>query len=218
MSGLYDGLLDLASVAVLALGVAALWRRDVRALIGLLRAQGVALALVATVAALSGHDVALGATAALVLVVKAGAVPWVLGRVATRDPGAREGAPLINVPSSLVLAVALVGLAVVVGAPLARLSSGHGAALAPLGLATVLVGYLVLVTRRRALSQIVGLLIIDNGVALVTFLLTSGVPLVIELGGSLDVLLVVVVSATLVGAMRARIGAEELEGLEGLRD
>ncbi len=218
MSGLDDGLLDLASVAVLALGVAALWRRDVRALIGLLRAQGVALALVASVEALAGHDVALGATAALVLAVKAVAVPWVLGRVAASDPGAREGAPLINVPSSLVLAAALVGLAVVVGAPLARLSSGHAAALAPLGLATVLVGYLVLVTRRRPLSQIVGLLIIDNGVALVTFLLTSGVPLVIELGGSLDVLLVVVVSTTLVGAMRARIGAEELDELEGLRD
>ncbi|HQU25775.1 MAG TPA: hypothetical protein PLS29_01950 [Acidimicrobiales bacterium] len=218
MNGLDDGLLDLASVAVLALGVAALWRRDVRALIGLLRAQGVALALVASVEALSAHDVGLGATAVLVLALKAGAVPWVLGRVAARDPGAREGAPLINVPSSLVLAAALVGLAVVTGAPLARLSSGHAAALAPLGLATALVGYLVLVTRRRPLSQIVGLIIIDNGVALVTFLLTSGVPLIIELGGSLDVLLVVVVSATLVGAMRARIGADELDELEELRD
>ncbi len=70
--------------------------------------------------------------------------------------------------------------------------------LVPIGVATVLVGYFMLVTRRRAVSQIVGLLLVDNGIALVTFLLTAGVPLIVELGSALDVLLVVVVLQVLV--------------------
>ena len=218
MSGVAGAVIDLAAVAVLVVGVAGLWRRDLRALVGLLRIQGMALALVAAATAATQHDVGLAVTAVLVVVVKAGIVPTLLGRVARADPGARESAPLINVPSSLVLAAALVGLAVVVGAPLHALDPGRAAALAPLGLATVLVGYLLLVTRRRALSQVVGLLVIDNGVALMTFLLTAGVPLIVELGGSLDVLLVVVVLRALLGTMRARLGNVAIDELRELHD
>ncbi len=218
MTGLAGAVIDLAAVAVLVIGVAGLWRRDLRALVGLLRIQGIALALVAASTAATQHDVGLGVTAVLVVVVKAGVVPTLLGRVARSDPGARESAPFINVPSSLVLAAALVGLAVVVGAPLHALAPGRAAALAPLGLATVLTGYLLLVTRRRALSQVVGLLVIDNGVALMTFLLTAGVPLIVELGGSLDVLLVVVVLRALLGTMRARLGNVALDELRELHD
>ncbi len=218
MTGLAGAVIDLAAVAVLVIGVAGLWRRDLRALVGLLRIQGIALALVAAATAATQHDVGLGVTAVLVVVVKAGVVPTLLGRVARSDPGARESAPFINVPSSLVLAAALVGLAVVVGAPLHALAPGRAAALAPLGLATVLTGYLLLVTRRRALSQVVGLLVIDNGVALMTFLLTAGVPLIVELGGSLDVLLVVVVLRALLGTMRARLGNVALDELRELHD
>lgn len=218
MRGLGDGLTDLAAVAVLAVAVAGLWRRDVRALVGLLRLQGWALALVAAVGAVRGRDVGLGVTAVLVLAIKGGVVPALLGRVSRRDPGAREGAPLINVPASLVVAAALVGLAVVVGAPLHSLDPSASTSLAPLGLATVLCGYLLLVTRRRALSQVVGLLVVDNGVALTTFLLTSGVPLVVELGGTLDVLLVVVVIRALLGTMRERLGGIDLDGLSELAD
>ncbi|MGC8499161.1 MAG: hypothetical protein ACP5OV_06675 [Acidimicrobiales bacterium] len=218
MTGVAGAVIDLAAVAVLVIGVAGLWRRDLRALVGLLRIQGIALALVAAATAATQHDVGLGVTAVLVVVVKAGVVPTLLGRVARSDPGAREGAPFINVPSSLVLAAALVGLAMVVGAPLHALAPGRAAALAPLGLATVLAGYLLLVTRRRALSQVVGLLVIDNGVALMTFLLTAGVPLIVELGGSLDVLLVVVVLRALLGTMRARLGNVALDELRELHD
>ena len=57
----------------------------------------------------------------------------------------------------------------------------------------MLLGFFMLATRRKAVSQIIGLLLVDNGVALVAFLLTAGVPLLVELGASLDVLLVVVV-------------------------
>jgi hydrogenase-4 component E len=64
----------------------------------------------------------------------------------------------------------------------------------------------------------VGLLLVDNGIALVTFLLTAGVPLVVELGAALDVLLVVVVLQVLVVNIRNEVGSSELDQLKELHD
>ncbi len=213
-----DAWLDLAAVGVLGVGVAALWRREVSALVGLLRLQGLALAAVAGLTALAQRDGVLGATALVVLVVKVLIVPSLLHRSLGHGEAQRESEPLVNVPSSLVVAGVLVGLAILSGTALGQLSARASVSLAPLGLATVLVGYFLLVTRRRAVSQIVGLLIVDNGVALTAFLLTAGVPLIIELGGSLDVMLVVVVAYAVLARLRHVVGDVELDRLRELRD
>jgi hydrogenase-4 component E len=76
----------------------------------------------------------------------------------------------------------------------------------------------MLVTRRQAVSKVVGLILVDNGIALITFLLTSGVPLIVELGSSLDVLLVVVVLQFLVIHMGERLRRSELDHMSELRD
>jgi hydrogenase-4 component E len=76
----------------------------------------------------------------------------------------------------------------------------------------------MLVTRRRAVSKVVGLILVDNGIALVTFLLTSGVPLIVELGSSLDVLLVVVVLQFLVINMGEQLRRSELDQMKELHD
>ena len=88
----------------------------------------------------------------------------------------------------------------------------------PIGIALVLIGFLLLVTRRRALSQLVGFLLIDNGIAAVAFLTAGGVPLVVELGASLDVLLVVLILQVLRGRMRVKFGDTDLTELTELRD
>jgi hydrogenase-4 component E len=119
------------------------------------------------------------------------------------------------VPASLVFASALIVLSYVVSSNITALAPSVATRLVPIGIATVLVGYFMLVTRRRAVSQIVGLLLVDNGIALVTFLLTAGVPLVVELGAALDVLLVVVV---LVVNIRNQRGSSELDQLKELHD
>jgi hydrogenase-4 component E len=90
--------------------------------------------------------------------------------------------------------------------------------LAVQGTALGIIGFFMLATRRKAVSQIVGLLLIDNGIALATFLLTAGVPLLVEFGAALDVLLVVVVLRVLATTMRARFGPFDLDQLRELRD
>jgi len=211
-------MVQLAAGVVLVGAVLALWRRDLRALVSVLALQGAALATLAAVLAIHASDVGLGLVAGVILLAKAIVIPNLLARVVRRDPGSRETAPLVNVPASLVSAAVLVVVSYLVAGRLTALFPDPLTRLAPLGLATVLIGFFVLVTRRKAVSQIVGLLLIDNGVALTAFLLTAGVPLLAELGASLDVLLVVVVLRVLATAMRARLGQLDLDQLRELHD
>lgn len=209
---------ELAAGLVLAGAVLALWRKDLRSLIVVLSVQGVSLAALAGVLAVHDGDPGLGVVAGVVLVAKGLVIPGLLARVVRADPRSRETAPLVNVPASLVTAAILVVLSYLVAGRLTALFPDALTRLAPMGLATVLIGFFVLVTRRKAVSQIVGLLLVDNGIALVAFLLTAGVPLLVELGASMDVLLVVVVLQVLATTMRARFGHIDLDQLRELHD
>ncbi len=211
-------MLELASGAVLVCAILTLWRSDLHAITSILSLQGVSLGVVAGALAAHTHDGALAATAAVVLVVKGSVIPMLIRQVVRRVPGGRETSPLINVPASLVGASFLIVLAYLASSKITALSSAAATRLAPIGVATVLVGFLVLVTRRKTVSQIIGLLLIDNGVALVAFLLTAGVPLVVELGVSLDVLLVVAVLRVLATSMGTVSGAFDLDKMQELHD
>lgn len=210
--------LGLAAGTVLACAVVTLWRRDLRAIVAVLALQGIALGVTAGVLAISSGDIGLGITAALVLAAKGLIVPALLRRVVRGDPGSRETAPLVNVPASLLAAAALIVIAYLASGPITALAPGTPARLAPIGVATVLIGFFMLATRRKAVSQITGLLLADNGVALAAFLLTAGVPVLVELGASLDVLLAVVVLRVLATRMRSRFGPFDLDQLRELHD
>ena len=81
-----------------------------------------------------------------------------------------------------------------------------------------LVGFFVLVTRRKAVSQVVGFLLLENGIALVALLGTSGVGLTVEMGAALDVLLAVLVLQILTTRMRAKFGNLDLDQMQELHD
>jgi hydrogenase-4 component E len=214
----YVGALELCAGGVLVCALMTLWRRQVRSIVAMLRLQGVALALVAAVLALHERDLGLALTALLVLIVKGGVAPELLRRVVRHDSRSRETTPLVNVPSSLVSGAVLIVIAYVVSVKIIAVAPSVATRLVPLGIATLLVGYFLLVTRRRAVSQIVGLLLVDNGIALATLLLTAGVPLIVELGSSLDVLLVVVVLRVLATSVSDRLGSFDLDEMKELHD
>ncbi|WP_045878656.1 hypothetical protein [Pseudofrankia sp. DC12] len=130
----------------------------------------------------------------------------------------REAAPLVSTTVSLLLTAALTVLAYAVSRPLVRLDPSPATHAAPAALAVTLIGLLVLTTRRRAVSQVIGFLTLDNGIAALAFLLTSGVPLVVELGASLDLLLAVLVVAALTGRMRTKFGGTDLAELQELHE
>jgi hydrogenase-4 component E len=85
-------------------------------------------------------------------------------------------------------------------------------------LAVVLTGVFVMVSRRRAMSQVTGFLLVDNGIAATAFLTTAGVPLVVELGASLDIVFAVLVLQIVAGRLRIAIGGADLDDMQELRD
>jgi hydrogenase-4 component E len=82
----------------------------------------------------------------------------------------------------------------------------------------VFIGVFLLVARRKALSQIIALLVLDNGIDAVAFLATLGVPFVVELGASLDVLVALVILGVLTGRMYAKFGGSDLDDLRELHE
>lgn len=212
------GVPGLAAGTVLACAVVTLWRRDLRAIIAVLAVQGIALGVTAGALAVRAHDTGLGVTAAMVLAAKGLVIPALLRRVVRGDPESRETAPLVNVPASLLAAAVLIVVAYLSSGPVTTLAPGTVSRFAAAGVATVLIGFFMLATRRKAVSQIVGLLLVDNGVALAGFLLTGGVPVLVEFGASLDVLLVVAVLQVLATRMRSRFGPFDLDQLRELHD
>jgi len=219
MSGtMYVQLLDLVCGGVLLTTVLALWRRELAAIVRLLVAQGVLIAALAALLGVRESSGELYLAALGVLVLKAFVLPAVLRRVLAESGEARETEPLVNVTASLLAAALLTLLAYWLSGPLVALAPSPATRALPVGLAVLLMGFFMLVTRRRALSQVVGFLLLDNGIATTAFLATAGVPLVVELGVSLDVLLVVLVLQIVVARMRLTFGRTDLDELRELRD
>jgi hydrogenase-4 component E len=214
----FSSSLTLGVGAVLVCGVAVLWLSAIRSVIRAISVQGIALGCVAVLLGVHLHDPALIATAAVVIVVKGVAIPMLLRHVTGGQPLARETRPLVNVPASLVVSAALIFLAFARTRGIARFVGTTAGTLVPVGFATLLVGFFVLVARRRPIFQMIGLLLVDNGIALVAFLVTAGVPFLIELGVSLDVLLGVVVLGVLAVRLRTDFGDLDLDALQELHD
>lgn len=215
----YVQLLDLACGGLLLTSVLVLWRRELAVIIRVFALQGLALTVLVGVLAAHQRSVDLWAVAAGVLVLRAGVLPYLLRRaLAGAGEARRETRPLVNVAASLLAAAVLTLLAYTVSQPLVHLAPSAATQAIPVGMTVVLIGFFVLVTRRRALSQLVGFLLMDNGITAVGFLTTAEVGLIVELGVSLDVLLAVLVLQVLTARMRETFGDTDLDELRELRD
>lgn len=217
-SALYLQLLYLLCGGLLLSSVLMLWRRQLSAIVGLLTVQGVLLAGLPALLGARDGGAELFVVAGGVLLLKAGLLPAVLRRVLADSGGAREAQPLVNVPASLLAAALLTLLAYAVSRPLVELDPTPTTQAVPVGMVMVLLGFFMLVTRRRALSQVAGFLLLDNGIAATAFLVTAGVPLVVELAVSMDLLLVVLVLQVLTARLLTTFGDTDIDELRELRD
>ncbi|MFD7842243.1 hypothetical protein ACFV4K_04805 [Nocardia sp. NPDC059764] len=215
----YVSVLDFAAGGLVLAAVFVVWRRDLRAITRLLAVQGVALAVIPFVQGLHRGDLALIVVGVVVLGLRAVALPLLLARVAGAERREyREATPLVNTASSLLVAAVLTVVALAVTRPLVALELGSETAAVPAAFAVVLIALFVMATRRHAISQAAGFLMLDNGIAATAFLLTAGVPLIVELGVSLDVFFAVAVIGVLTGRLRRAFGGADLDQLRELHD
>ncbi|MCE5289286.1 MAG: hypothetical protein LLG14_08575 [Nocardiaceae bacterium] len=215
----FTSLIDLAAGGLLLTAALIVWSHELPAIVRLLGLQGVCLALIPIVRGLYEQDRALVFVGVVVLALRALALPWLLARAVGAEPDDQhESKPLVNTTASLLIVSALTISGFAVGQPLVELEPGPTANAAPAALAVVLIALFVMVTRRNAISQAAGFLMLDNAIAGTAFLLTAGVPLIVELGASLDVLFAVIVIGVLTGRLRRSFGNADLDGLQELHE
>jgi hydrogenase-4 component E len=184
--------------AMLLTVLVVLWRRHIPAYISAFRWQSIALAGVAAAVAWHEQEVELFAVAALMLLFKGALVPRLLQRMAARFPATQELQPLVNTEMSLLVSGFLAIAAYEVSRPLTAVVNLPTRGGLPIALAVILISLFIVVSRRKPMTQIVAFLMLENGIALLALLGAYGVPLVVELGVFLDVLLGVLVMQALV--------------------
>ncbi|BBZ50729.1 hypothetical protein H7H82_23540 [Mycobacterium heidelbergense] len=215
-------LVDLAAGGLILAAVLVVWRRDLVAIVRLLACQGVALAAIPVLRGAYDGDAALIGVGVAVLVLRAAVLPRLLSRAFGAEPRThqtrREATPLVNTATSLLITAVLTLAAFAATRPLVNLQPAASTTAVPAATSVVLIALFVMVTRRHAVSQAAGFLMLDNGIAATAFLLTAGVPLIVELGASLDVLFAVLVIGVLTGRLSRTFGGADLDALQELHD
>ena len=207
----------LGSSLVLLMGFMLLWRRGVLAYVNAFAWQSMALAGVTLVVAHYGQRRDLYWVAILLVVVKGLAIPWLLRRMEQRFRTERELEPYVNTATSLVLAGLLVLVGYGISRPLVALSRLPTRGGMPLAMGLILVSLFVLVSRKKAITQVIGFLMLENGLALLAVLGTYGVPLIVELGVFLDALLGFLVMQIFVYRIHETFESIDVERLRELR-
>jgi hydrogenase-4 component E len=215
---LYQQLLATTTGLLLLTAVLQVWGRSTVRAIGLLVAQGIALSgLVLTVGLHAGEASAV-LVAGLLLVVKAVVMPWAMFRSARLIGVTREHSSRVNPAVELIGAAGLTLLAYAVSGPILGNRVDVASQAVPVGVSLVLLGFWQLLVRGSAITQLVGFLMLDNGIATISFLTSGGLPLVVELGATLDVLLVVLILGVLVVRLQAEQGHIDISELRELHD
>ncbi len=208
----YD-LSHLLGGAVLLLSFVLLYQRRIGAVINAFATQGTLLAMAAAWAAYAQGAPGLYLTALLAFVVKGVLIPAALHRLVRELNLHRTVESALGVGLSMTAGVALVGLCILATLPAtegARLLSRETLALA---MSVVLLGMLMMITRRNAISQVIGLLSLENGLILAA-IGVAGMPLVVELSTAALVLMIAVVAGVFAFQIRERFDTLDTGSLE----
>jgi hydrogenase-4 component E len=183
--------------------------------------QSFLLAGIANTIAYFNHAPHLYLAAGLMLVLKAVLLPEVLRRLVTRVGIRQEIEPFVNVPVSVIISGLLTLLAYVISEPLQAApvtgAAGLGRNTLPVAIALFLIGFFMMINRRKALTQVLALLSLENGLFLAAISLTYGMPMVVELGIFFDVLVAVMILAILVYRIRETFDSMDISRLSRLK-
>lgn len=211
-------LINLFAAVILLLAFAMLAQRRVLPLINLFALQGLALAASTVVAAISTGQHHLYWSAGLTLLLKALLLPWILHRLVRRLHVKWEVESLINVPTTLLVGIGLVIIAFNVALPISQLSHTITRGTLGIALAVVMLAFLMMITRTKAIPQVVGFLAMENGLFLAATSATYGMPMVVELGIALDVLVGAIILGVFFFQIRDQFDSLDIRHMERLKD
>jgi hydrogenase-4 component E len=188
MAPLSQQLVNLLAAALLLIAFAMLSQRRVLSLIRLFAWQGVALAISTVVVAHSMNQPHLYISAVITVGLKVLFLPWFLHRLIDRLNVRWDVETLINIPATMLVGIGLVIFAFALASPISEMASTITRSTLGIALASVLLSFLMMIVRRKAVPQVIGFLALENGLFFAATSATYGMPLVVEMGVALDVL------------------------------
>lgn len=203
-----------ALALVSAFGILAM--RTLHLVVRAYAAQSLFLGLAALIMGLGGGGRHLVGLAVFAILIKAAVIPWFLFRVMEDVRIKREADPFVGYPLSMIWGVGLALLSYAVVEPISMGDPFAGRAFA-LALTLMQLGLWLMVGRRKALTQVVGLLVVENGIFVAALATSFGMPMVVELGLAFDLLVAVVVLGLLIFRIQSTYSSISTENLDRLK-
>jgi hydrogenase-4 component E len=211
-------LINLLAAVLLLLAFAMLAQRRVLTLIDLFAAQGLALACSTGIVAYATGQPHLYWSTGLTLVLKVVLLPWILHRLIRELDVRWDVEGLINIPMTMLIGIVLVVFSFNLAFPIAQLANTVTRATIGIAMASVMLSFLMMITRRKAIPQVIGFLSMENGLFFAATSATYGMPMVVELGIALDVLVAMLILGVFFFQIREQFDSLDLKHLEQLKE
>jgi hydrogenase-4 component E len=215
---LWAQLINLLAAVLLLLAFAMLAQRRVFTLINLYAAQGFALASSTAIVAWATGQPHLYGSAALTLILKVALLPWLLHRLVQKLDVRWDVEGLLNIPTTMLIGIVLVVFAFNLAAPIEQLASTITRSTLGIAMASVMLAFLMMITRRKAIPQVIGFLAMENGLFFAATSATYGMPMVVELGIALDVLVGMLILGVFFFQIREQFDSLDLKHMEKLKE
>jgi hydrogenase-4 component E len=209
--------INLISFLVVGIAILLIVRRDLAGQVRLFSLQSLVLSGLAITIATYAGSIELLVVGVVLAIVKVVIVPRVMRR-AVRKIGLEQAvSPYLGTAPALVVCGLLVMIAFYVMAPITASNPLPTAGATPLAFAAILIGFFVTLIRRRALTQILGFLMLENGIFLLALLITYGVPFIVEVGVFLDLLVAVLIMEIFVYRIKENFDSNEVRQMRKLK-
>lgn len=218
MNALLTQFVNLLGALLLILAFGMIAQRRILSLIHLFTLQGATLVLATAVVGYVTHQPHLYISAALTFVLKVLVIPWLLHRLIERLDIRWELETLINIPTTMLIGIIVVIFAFNLALPISPLSSTLASGTLGIALACVMLSFLMMITRAKAVPQVIGFLSMENGLFFAATSATHGMPMVVELGIALDVLIGVLILGVFMFQIREQFDSLDIRHLEKLKE
>jgi hydrogenase-4 component E len=211
-------LLNACAALLLLLAFAMLSQRRIVMLVNLLALQGAVLCTATLLIAWRTGESHLYVSALLTLGLKVVFLPWLLRRLIRRLGVYWDTEPMANIGSTMLVGLLIVIFAFGLAQPISALANTSTKSSVGVAIAVILLAFLTMITRKKAMSQIIGFLSMENGLFFAAMSTTYGMPMVVELGVALDVLVAMLVLGVFFFQIRERFESLDLHHLESLKE
>ena len=218
IGSLLSQLVNVLGAVLLLLAFAMISQRRILSLIHLYTLQGATLVIATAVVGHLTLQPHLYVSALLTLALKVVLIPVLLHRLIDRLDVRWDTETLINIPTTMIVGILLVIFAFNLALPIAQLSSSIARGSLGIALACVLLSFLMMITRAKAVPQVIGFLSMENGLFFAATSATYGMPMVVELGIALDVLVAMLILGVFFFQIREQFDSLDLAHLEKLKE